>query len=143
MRPRDAAVGAHRLAPVLERAHELRVDGEAVGHAQQLLVELAQAVGVDGRRDVGRGRAVELVLAGALLDRRRRREARLQLLVLLGELLPDLVGQRVDLVLRDDAGVDQLARVERAAASGGLLIVAYISGCVYAGSSASLWPKRR
>ena len=58
-----------RLAAALELLDELGVDGEAVGHAQQLLVERAAG----GRRetavcDLGRGRAVELVLAGGLLD---------------------------------------------------------------------------
>ncbi len=46
--PVDAAL-VERDAATLELPRELRVDGEAVGHAQQLLVQLAQL----GLRDRG------------------------------------------------------------------------------------------
>ena len=49
----------------------------------------------------------------------------------------------LDLVRGDDALLDELVG-RRAPGTRFLpLIFAYISGCVYAGSSASLWPKRR
>ena len=67
VRPVDAAVGAERLAPALELLDELGVDGEALGDPQQLVVERAQALGATAAVDLGRRRAVELVLAGRLL----------------------------------------------------------------------------
>src|SRR6478735_9209931 len=68
LRPVDAALGPDVVALLLQLLDELRVDREAVGRGQQLGVELAQAVGRDRRLDGRAGRAVELILAGRLLD---------------------------------------------------------------------------
>ena len=56
-----------RLAPALQLFDELGVDGEALGHPQQLLAQLAQPGGRNRGVDVGARRAVELVLARAVL----------------------------------------------------------------------------
>ena len=113
VRPVDAAVGARlggqRLAPALELFDELGVHGEALGHAQQLLAELAQARGGHGGLDVGAGRAVELVLAGAVLVAvlGGRGDLRLQPLVQEREVVPHLLGLALDLLLGDDAFGDE------------------------------------
>ena len=75
VRPVDAALGADGLAPALELAQQLGMDREALGHREQLLVELAQQLDGHGGGDLGAGRAVELVGAGrpARASRRRRR----------------------------------------------------------------------
>ena len=94
VRPVDPAVGAERLAAALELAGELGVDGEALGRRQQLVVERAQPVGVDRGRDLGRRRAVELVLARGLLDGAGvlgRLDLLLELLVQVGQAVPDLL----------------------------------------------------
>ena len=109
--PVDAAVLAERGAPALELLDELRVDGEALGGGQELVVERAQLVGRDGGRDLGRRRAVELVLAGRVLDGAGvlgGLDLRLERLVQLGEAVPDLLALALDLLLRDDAGLDEL-----------------------------------
>src|SRR5919108_4289458 len=46
LRPVDAALLAERVPPPLERLHQLRMDDEAVGNRDQLLVELPEAVGL-------------------------------------------------------------------------------------------------
>ena len=48
LRPVDPALLAERLAPPLELARELRVDGEAVGHREELLVQRLEALLRDG-----------------------------------------------------------------------------------------------
>src|SRR3954451_12150666 len=109
--PVDPALLAERYAPAIELLDELRVDGEAVRHGEHLVVELAQRVGRDGRRDLRRRRAVELVLAGRVLDRAGvlgGLDLRLEALVQLGEVVPDLLALVLDLLLRHDAGVDEL-----------------------------------
>ena len=69
VRPVDPAVGAERLAAALELLDELGMDREALGDAQQLVVEDPQPLGADGGLDLRRRRAVELVLARRLVDR--------------------------------------------------------------------------
>ena len=59
---------ADGLAALLELLDELGVDGEAVGHREQLLVEHLQPVLGDRGLDLRRRRAIELVLAGRVLD---------------------------------------------------------------------------
>src|SRR2546425_756603 len=81
-------------ASALELLDELGVDGEAVGDREELVVEHAQALGGHGGLDLGRRRAVELVLAGRLLDLPgllRGLDAGLEALVQLGEVVPDLL----------------------------------------------------
>ncbi len=88
--------------PALELFDELGVDGEAVGHPQQLLTELAQALGGDGGLDVGAGGAVELVFAGAVLGGAvldGGGDPALQPLVQQREVVPDPLGELVDLLL--------------------------------------------
>ena len=109
--PVDAAVGAERVAPALELLDELGVDREAVGDREQLLVERPQAVGLDGGLDLGRRRAVELVLAGGLLDLAGLGgglDAVLEAAVQRREVVPDLLLLAVDVLLGDDALGDQL-----------------------------------
>ena len=50
MAPVDAA-GVERLGSPLEHLDELRVDGEALGHVDELLRELSQSPGGDARLD--------------------------------------------------------------------------------------------
>ena len=108
-----AASALEHLLALLELPDELGVDGEPVGHRQQLVVEHAQAVGRHRGLDLGRGGPIELVLAGgvvALLGG----EPLLQPRVVLGQHLPDLVGQLGRLLLGDDALLDQLPREQLA-----------------------------
>ncbi len=113
--PVDPAVGAQRAAALLEDADELGVDGEALGDGEQLLVEPAQALGRDGGRDLGARRAVELVLAGLLLDVvAALGDAPLEVLVLERERLPDGLGHLVGLGPGDRAALDQRVGVELA-----------------------------
>ena len=96
--PRPAPSRCRRRARRVSRRRsscliELRVDGEALGDAQQVLVERAQPLGGDRGLDLGRRRAVELVAAGRLLGVGRG-ELLLELAVALGEVVPDLLGER-------------------------------------------------
>ena len=139
--PVDPAL-VERAAPALELLRELRVDGEAVGHAQQLLVQLAQPLGGDGRHDLARrvdaGCGPRARPAGTSWPKvaLRRSCAALSLVV-------DRSAEALGVLLRDDAFRDELLRRTARARSGGCAIRSAISGCVYAGSSCSLWPKRR
>ena len=139
LRPVDAAVRADRRAPALELLDQLRVDGEALGNPQQLFVERLQALGRDRGLDVRRGRAVELVAAGRLLVARAR-ELLLELLVAPREVVPDL-GRRSPSASSCVIVPSATSVAAYSSRTGFLaLILAVISGCVYAGSSASLWP---
>ena len=113
LRPVDPAVGADRGPPALELLDQLRVDREALGDPQQLLVERLQALGRDRGLDVGRGRAVELVAAGGLLLAGAR-ELLLELLVAAREVVPDLGRDLVGLLLGERAVGHQRRRVELA-----------------------------
>ena len=62
LRPVDAALLAERVPAALELLHELRVDREALGHVEQLLVQLPQPVGGNGRVDLGVGTAADPAL---------------------------------------------------------------------------------
>src|SRR4051794_3735095 len=109
--PVDPALLAERRAPAVELLDELRVHREALGGGEQLVVELAQRVGRDRGRDLGRRRAVELVLAGRVLDRAGvlgGLDLGLEALVELGEVVPDLLALGLDLLLGHDAGLDEL-----------------------------------
>ena len=90
------------------------MDREPVGHRQQLVVEHAEAIGRHRGLDLGRGGAVELVLAGRVLALLAGGDLLLQLLVLLGQDLPDAVGQLGRLLLGDDALLDQIEREQLA-----------------------------
>ena len=82
------------VAAALELLDELGVHREAVGDPQQLVVERAQAVGRDRGLHLGRGRAVELVLAGGLLDGAGvlgGLDLRLEVLVQARELVPHVL----------------------------------------------------
>ncbi len=120
MRPHDPGLGpAHpeRLAPLIELLDELRVHGEPVRHGQELLVEHLEPVGGDRRLDLGRGGAVELVLAGGVLDLLGLLDLGLELLVILGQHGPDPIGHLGRLLLGDDPLLDQAAwRTARARA---------------------------
>ena len=59
--------------------------------------------------DLGRGRAIELVLAGGVLELLGGGDPLLELLVLVGQQGPDLVGHLGRFLLGDDPLVDQLA----------------------------------
>ena len=121
-----------RLAPALELFDELRVHGEAVGHPQQLLAELAQARRRHRRLDLGARRAVELVLAGAVLAAvlGGRGDLRLQPLVQERQVVPHLLRLALDLLLRDDALGDQAVGPQLGRRASCVLIFAYISGWV-------------
>ena len=101
-----------RLAAAVELFDELRVDGEAVGHAQQLLAQLAQARGRHRRLDLRAGRAVELVLAGvgSSLVLGGGGDLRLQPLVQQRQVVPHLLRLALDLLLGDHAFGDQPVR---------------------------------
>ena len=113
LRPVDAALGADGLAPALELLDELGVHGEAVGDRQQLLVERLQALGRDRGLDLRRGRAVELVAARRLLGVGRG-QLLLELAVARGEAVPDLLRDRVGLLLGEHPALDELAGVDLA-----------------------------
>ena len=91
------AAALDRLDPLLERLAQLAVDGEAVGDADQLLVQLLQRLLVDGRLDLGAAGAVELAGAG------RGRVLELAGLDLLAQLLVGLLQRALPLLL---AGLD-------------------------------------
>ena len=84
------------------------MDGEAVGDRQQLLVEGPQPLDRHRGLDLRAGRAVELVLAGGVLDVLRRLDGPLELLVQVGEESPHLLLLSVDVLLADHALLDQL-----------------------------------
>ena len=99
-----------RLAAALELLDELGMHGEAVGDPQQLVVEAAQAIGRDRGLHLGRGRAVELVLAGGLLDGAGvlgGLDLRLEVLVQARELVPHVLALLLDLLLGEDAVLDE------------------------------------
>src|SRR5215207_7073831 len=92
-----------RVAAARERLPQLAVDGEAVGHPQQRLVQLAQAIVGESRLDRRAAASVKLagpgrrgVLKLALLDLAAK------LLVAPPELMLALLGLRPDVVGRDD-----------------------------------------
>src|SRR3954468_8707380 len=111
MGPVDPALVAERLAPALELLDELGMDREALGDAQQLLVEDAQALLAHRRLDLRRRRAIELVLARRLLDLADlvgAPDLLLELLVQARELAPDLVLLALDVLRRVDPLRDEL-----------------------------------
>ena len=80
--PVDAAL-LERGAPALELLGELRVDREAVGHREQLVVQRTQSLLADRRHDVGLARRGDAALVGHRRD--ALAEGRLQALVRLLE----------------------------------------------------------
>ncbi len=73
--PVDAAL-LDRLAPALELLHELRMRREPVGDAQQLVVQRAQTLGVDGGDDLAARCRGHLPLDGAGAERLLQRLVR-------------------------------------------------------------------
>ena len=106
--PVDAAL-VDRVAAALELLHQLRVRREALGDAQQLLVQLAQPLGGDRRDDGVAGRGGNAPLADGL--RVIAAEGLLQRLVRALQLRLHLGGELVRPLLRDDAALDELRRV--------------------------------
>ena len=98
-----------RVAAALELLHELRVRREAVGDAEQLLVERAEPVGGDGGHDLlaGRGRNVRVVGPRRRLGRAERL---LERLVRGLELREDALLELGGLLLGDVAFGDELRR---------------------------------
>ena len=96
-----------RLTPPLELARELRVHLEAVGHAEQLLVEGAQALGRNGRHD----RVASMGQRAGLRTRLGRRECRPQLVVSGSKHLERTVEKRPDLRFGDHAFRDETGGV--------------------------------
>ena len=122
------------VAATLELPLELRVDGEALGDAQELLVQRPEPVGLDGGRNLGASVGGVRSLGGC--SRRLRRATSSSVSCGLEALL-DRARELVGLLLGDDALVDELCRVLLAHARCSLIRSA-MSGCVYAGSSPSL-----
>jgi hypothetical protein len=83
------------------------VHGEALGQGEQLFVERAQALGGDRRLDLRGGRAVELVAPGRLVGAVVGGELLLELGVAARQLVPDRLGQLLDVLALDDALLDQ------------------------------------
>ena len=104
-----ARLVGERLAAAVELFDELGVDGEALGHFEQLLAQLPQASGRDGGLDVRAGGAVELVLAGRVFAAVLGDfgDLRLQPLVQEGHVVPDLLALALDLLLGDGALGDE------------------------------------
>ena len=107
MIPSPVSIASRRCSSCLI---ELGVDVEAVGDRQQLLAEHLETVECDRGLDLGRGRAIELVLAGRVIDALGAGDPLLELLVLIGQHLPDRIGHLGRLLLGDDSLLDQQAR---------------------------------
>ena len=114
--PVDAFAAGERLAAALELALQLGVELESLGDGEELLVDVAQALGRHGGVDRRARAAVELVLAGRLLGRAvlllGLADPLLEVLMLTRHLVPGLLGPPVHLLAGDDAGVDQLLGVD-------------------------------
>ena len=144
-RPVDALAGLDRLAAGIEEALDGAVDVEALRHRGDLLADLLQRL--ERRRRCRRG-ADRPVARGLEPGPAAVEPVGLVRLVALARLELDIeprapVGLHLlDFALGDDTLGDQLLGVDfqRRRCD---LIALYISGWVNAGSSPSLWPKRR
>ena len=108
--PVDATFGDRSAAP-LELARELRVNGEVVGRAQQLVVQLDQPVGRDSGRDLGCRRTRDLTVR---IDLRSACQRGTQTLVRRAKRHFDLCDELVGFLRREDSLGDQLLLVELA-----------------------------
>src|SRR5947207_14983042 len=108
MTPVDAAL-LKGDATALELPRELRMDGEAVGNAQQLLGELGETVRANGRRHL-RGRRARNLAVVLVLP--RTAERRLQSLVCGPQHRLDLGDEGLGLLAGQHALGDQLLLVE-------------------------------
>ena len=142
-RPIDAGAVSHHLTAALQQALDglvrvevLRDRGDAPAHLLQRIdgnAGLAAAGLVVGKADVGPAAVEPVGLVGLVAVGGR------QLLV---EMRAELGLHAVDFLRADDAFLDQPLGVDLDRV-GCALMARYISGCVKAGSSDSLWPCRR
>ncbi len=119
LRPVDPAGLAEGFPAPLELLHELRMDGEALGHREELLVQLAEDRGIRGRLDRDVGAAAEPLLL-LLLRRGPGLDRGLQLLVGLAHGRLHGFVELGRLLLGDDALLDESRGVLLAQARMGL-----------------------
>ena len=138
--PVDPAL-SKRVAPALELPGELRVDVEALGDSKQLFVELEEAIRRYRRDDGGaRVRSRSVARPAESGAAKRVPGARHATSRSVAERRPRDMPSR--LVRADDAVGDQ-ARAYVSRTGTCCSMRSDCSGCVYAASSCSLWPKRR